>query len=235
MARRGSRNRLRSTLDSVFLHDMKNLEFRLSLLLSNLEEHYGDPDFKRNVVELLQSSLEKVDSVVDRWSAYRDAVLVKVPLDVNDLLQQVAAKARPRDGRRPRAENVALFPEPVPDVWGDSNYLGDAFLAVIQNALEAAGPAGRVEISTSVEERTRGGPRVVVTVADDGPGMSREFQRTRLFHPFQTTKAHGVGLGLYTARNIVRFHGGSLMVRSAPGSGTAVRIALPAVRESAGA
>jgi signal transduction histidine kinase len=212
---------------------MKNLEFRLSLLLSNLEEHYGDPDFKRSVVELLQSSLEKVDSVVDRWSAYRDAVLVKVPLDVNDLLGQVAAKARSREGGRPRAENLAFFPEEAPFVWGDSNYLGDAFLAVIQNALEAAGPAGRVEIATSVEERRRGGPRVVVTIADDGPGMSREFQRTRLFHPFQTTKANGVGLGLYTARNIVRFHGGTLTLRSASGGGTVVRIALPAERETA--
>ena len=229
----GRRERLQSTLDSVILHDMKNLEFRLNLLLSNLEEHYGDPEFKRSVVELLQSSLEKVDSVVDRWAAYRDAVLVKVPLDVNDLLGEVAAKARPRDGRRPRPENIAFLPEPVPPIWGDSNYLGDAFLAVIQNALEAAGPAGRVEISTGLESMKRG-TRVVVAIADDGPGMSREFQRTRLFHPFQTTKAHGVGLGLYTARNITRFHRGTLKVQSAPGQGTVVRISLPAESQASG-
>lgn len=227
---KASRGRLRSTLDSVFLHDMKNLEFRLSLLLSNLEEHYGDPDFKRSVVELLQSSLEKVDSVVDRWSAYRDAVLVKVPLEINDLLRQVAAKARPREGGR-RTDNIAFLPEPVPPVWGDSNYLGDAFLAIVQNALEAAGPAGRVEIATGVEAKRRGS-RVVVTIADDGPGMTREFQRNRLFHPFQTTKANGVGLGLYTARNIVRFHGGTLTIRSRPGQGTVVRVSLPAEPEA---
>ncbi len=231
MGRRPSRGRLRSTLDSVFLHDMKNLEFRLSLLLSNLEEHYGDPDFKRNVVELLQSSLEKVDSVVDRWSAYRDAVLVKVPLDINDLLQQVAARARPREGQRPKPENISLSTESLPPVWGDSNYLGDAFLALVQNALEAAGPGGRVEITTAVESKRRR-PRVVVTIADDGPGMSREFQRNRLFHPLQTTKVNGVGLGLYTARNIVQFHGGTLTLRSSPGKGTAVRVALPAETET---
>jgi signal transduction histidine kinase len=233
MARRASRNRLRSTLDSVFLHDMKNLEFRLSLLLANLEEHYGDPDFKRSVVDLLESSLEKVDSVVDRWSAYRDAVLVKVPLDVNDLVKEVAAKARPREGVRVRTDSIVLGAQPVPPVWGDSNYLGDAFLVVIQNALEAAGPSGRVEIVTGMES-TRPRARVVVAVADDGPGMTREFQRTRLFQPFQTTKANGVGLGLYTARNIVRFHGGSLTVQSRPGSGTVVRIALPAAPETPG-
>ena len=232
MARGAPRGRLRSTLDSVFLHDMKNLEFRLSLLLSNLEEHYGDPDFKRNVVELLQSSLEKVDSVVDRWAAYRDAVLVKVPLDVNDLIKEVAAKARPREGHKPRSENIAFVPEPVPPVWGDSHYLSDAFLAVVQNALEAAGPGGHVRIATGVEGKKRVS-RVVVTIADDGQGMTREFQRTRLFHPFQTTKANGVGLGLYTARNIVRFHGGTLTVRSSPGQGTVVRVTLPAEREAA--
>jgi len=232
MARRAPRGRLRSTLDSVFLHDMKNLEFRLSLLLSNLEEHYGDPDFKRNVVELLQSSLEKVDSVVDRWSAYRDAVLVKVPLDVNDLVKQVAAKARPREGQKPRAENFLFAAEPVPPVWGDSHYLSDAFLAIVQNALEAAGPGGQVRIATAVEPRKRG-DIVVVTITDDGQGMSRDFQRTRLFHPFQTTKANGVGLGLYTARNIVHFHGGTLTLRSSPGKGTVVRVTLPAEREAA--
>ena len=50
---------IRSTVDSILLHDMKNLGFRLSLLLSNLEEHYGDPDFKRSVVELLHGTFEQ--------------------------------------------------------------------------------------------------------------------------------------------------------------------------------
>ncbi|HKB69317.1 MAG TPA: ATP-binding protein [Thermoanaerobaculia bacterium] len=231
MARRGPRGRLRSTLDSVFLHDMKNLEFRLSLLLSNLEEHYGDPDFKRSVVELLQSSLEKVDSVVDRWSAYRDALLVKVPLDVNDLLRSVAARARSRDGAGPRPGHLEIRESALLPVWGDSNYLGDAFLSIVQNALEAAGSGGRVEIATAMEEK-RGAPRAVVTISDDGPGMSREFQRTRLFHPFQTTKPNGVGLGLYTARNIIRFHGGTLTVRSRPGEGTSVIVSLRAEPET---
>jgi signal transduction histidine kinase len=230
MARPPSRGKLRSTLDSVFLHDMKNLEFRLSLLLSNLEEHYGDPDFKRNVVELLQSSLEKVDSVVDRWSAYRDAVLIKVPLDLNDLVAGVTRRARSReDGRQP---SIDLRAAPLPSVWGDPNYLSDALLSVIQNALEAAGPSGHVIVSTGAEYRRRLA-YAIVTVTDDGPGMTRDFQRTKLFHPFQTTKQRGVGLGLYTARNIVRFHEGQLSVRSAPGQGTTVRISLRAERESA--
>ena len=213
------------------MHDMKNLEFRLSLLLSNLEEHYGDPDFKRSVVELLQSSLEKVDSVVDRWSAYRDALLVKVPLDVNDLLRSVAARARSRDGAGPRPGHLEIRESALLPVWGDSNYLGDAFLSIVQNALEAAGSGGRVEIATAMEEK-RGAPRAVVTISDDGPGMSREFQRTRLFHPFQTTKPNGVGLGLYTARNIIRFHGGTLTVRSRPGEGTSVIVSLRAEPET---
>ena len=42
------RRRIRSTKDSVLIHDIRNLELRLSLLLSNMEEHYGDPDFKKS-------------------------------------------------------------------------------------------------------------------------------------------------------------------------------------------
>lgn len=229
MTRPPSRGRLRSTLDSVFLHDMKNLEFRLNLLLSNLEEHYGDPEFKRSVVDLLQSSLEKVDSVVERWSAYSDAVLIKVPLDLNDLVSGVATKARSREGGRQAA--VEVHQTALPEVWGDPNYLSEALLSIVQNAIEAAGPSGKVAISTAREVR-RNVPHAIVSVTDDGPGMSREFQRTRLFRPFQTSKTRGVGLGLYTARNIVRFHQGTLVVRSAPGKGTTVVVTLRAERES---
>ena len=47
--RRAGTRGLRSAADSVLLHDMKNVGQRLNLLLSNLDEHYGNPDFKRSV------------------------------------------------------------------------------------------------------------------------------------------------------------------------------------------
>ena len=235
MAQRRARRGMRSTMDSVFLHDMKNLEFRLNLLLSNLEEHYGDPDFKRSVVELLQSSLQKVDTVVERWSAHKDAVMVKVPVDVNELLADAATRVRSRDSygaSGAAAPKIALAPEALPPVWADPHYLSDAFGSIVQNALEAAGPGGQVLIESHPEER-RGTPWVAVEISDDGPGMSREFIRTRLFRPFQTMKSYGIGLGLYTAREIIRSHRGSVSVRSRLGQGTLVTVRLRAEREDA--
>ena len=231
MPPRRSHRRIRSTINSVFLHDMKNLEFRLNLLRSNLEEHYGDPDFKRSVVDLLQSTLEKVDSVVGRWSAHKESVLIKVALDLNDVLEQVVKEARPRPSLfeshparwRPPESRFA----PIPEVWGDPHYLKDAFLSIVQNALEAAGPGGHVSVESRLTSH-RGNQAVEVEIRDDGPGMSKDFIRARLFRPFQTTKSDGVGLGLYTAREIIRYHSGEIRVESQLGSGATVRVRIPA-------
>ena len=57
--------------------------------------------------------------------------------------------------------------------------------------------------------------------------MSEEFQRTRLFHAFSTTKAKGIGLGLYTCREVIKVHGGHIEVKSEKGTGTTFRVVLP--------
>ena len=67
-------------------------------------------------------------------------------------------------------------------------------------------------------------PKTVVEVIDNGAGMSPEFLRDRLFRPFETTKPDGVGLGLATASQIVRFHRGTIRILSQPGGGTVVRV-----------
>jgi len=217
----GSRRRVRSTQDSVLLHDIRNLELRLSLLLSNMEEHYADPDFKRSATDLLQATVQKLDGIARSWSARRDSVLIKVPLELNDLLQEVLRMCRPRGRSAPR---MSVSSAEVPGVWGDPYYLREAIQSVVQNAQEAA--ASGVTVRTGLERR---GARdfAVVEIEDDGPGMSAEFVRRRLFRPFQTTKPGGVGLGLYTARRILRHHRGDVEVRSAEGEGTCVRLLLP--------
>ena len=217
-----SPRRIRATKDSVLIHDIRNLGLRLSLLQSNLEENYGDPDFKRSAADLLQSTIQKLDGIARSWSSRGDSVLIKVPLELNDLLLEALRTCQPR-GRVSTPRMVTTLAE-VPGIWGDPYYLREAIQSVVQNAQEAAGTS--VTVRTILERR---GARnfAVVEIEDDGPGMSAEFVRRKLFRPFQTTKPEGVGLGLYTARRILRHHRGDIEVRSTEGKGTSMRVLLP--------
>ena len=220
---------LRATLDRVLIHDMKNMGFRLQLLLANLDEHYGDPEFKRSVQELLSSTIERLERVVGRWSAHEDAVLIKVSLDLNGVLREVAQTSPRRAGGRSAARLPQLSTAlgALPPVWGDPYYLRDAFQSLVENAVEASSPAGKVVVRSYATGNGRRS-RAVVEIIDNGSGMSQEFIRESLFQPFATTKPNGVGLGLFTAAQIVRYHGGTMRVLSQPGGGTVVRLAFPA-------
>jgi PAS domain S-box-containing protein len=98
----------------------------------------------------------------------------------------------------------AHLPE-LPDLDIDPDQLQVAFANIMRNALEAMGPVGRLTVTARVEE----GCAVVVSVTDTGPGLTDEV-RGRLFEPLLTTKPHGLGLGLVTARSLVENHGGEL-------------------------
>jgi two-component system cell cycle sensor histidine kinase/response regulator CckA len=112
---------------------------------------------------------------------------------------------------------------------------------LITNASEAIGQKpGKITLTTGVAEldaeelaQSRvgdappSGRYVFLEVTDTGIGMDDETQR-RLFEPFFTTKFQGRGLGMAAVLGIVRGHHGALLVRSAPGRGTAVKVLFPA-------
>ena len=85
------------------------------------------------------------------------------------------------------------------------------------------GLEGRIQVRTDHREG-----RVVLTVADNGCGMSEAFLKESLFRPFQSTKVKGLGIGMFQARMIVEAHGGSIQVESETGKGTTVRVSLQA-------
>jgi len=68
---------------------------------------------------------------------------------------------------------------------------------------------------------------VFLKVRDNGCGMSQEFLNKNLFRPFQTTKKHGLGIGMFQSKMIVEAHGGRIIVESEAGKGTTFRVALP--------
>ena len=95
---------------------------------------------------------------------------------------------------------------------------------MIINALEAM----NMEKGTlSIAAGTTDEGKPFFSVSDTGVGMSRRFVEEKLFRPFATTKKRGVGLGLYTCREVVVANGGSIEVDSQQGAGTTFRVVLP--------
>lgn len=151
-----------------------------------------------------------------------DAQTDKVAL--TPLLEQIAEEFGRELARR--GIDVALkLPAELPRVRADALLLGQVVNGLVANAVEAMERDGHLEIAC---ESARGGREVLLSVRDDGPGMTNE-QLRRAGKPFYTTKAKGLGVGLALARRIVERFGGSLVIDSEPGKGTTVRIALPTV------
>ena len=67
----------------------------------------------------------------------------------------------------------------------------------------------------------------MLSVEDNGCGMSEAFVKESLFRPFQSTKKRGLGIGLFQSRAIVHAHGGGMDVESEPGRGTTFLVSLP--------
>jgi signal transduction histidine kinase len=106
------------------------------------------------------------------------------------------------------------------------------FLNLVKNALESVKGQGTLAIATRMDAgyrvRRRGGDEriLVVTVADNGPGVP-EPDRARLFAPFFSTKARGSGLGLALCQRIVVQHGGTIVHETPDAGGARFRITLP--------
>ena len=93
---------------------------------------------------------------------------------------------------------------------------------LVLNADQATGEHGDITIKTVCDAG-----RVVLSVVDNGSGMSDAFVAESLFRPFQSTKKDGMGIGLFQSKMIVEAHGGRIDVRSEEGSGTTFDVVLP--------
>jgi signal transduction histidine kinase len=112
-------------------------------------------------------------------------------------------------------------------VRGDPARLGQVFLNLLTNALEACQAAGRGPHSIRVQTAdTASGIRI--EIQDSGIGVPPDIGE-RVFEPFFTTRAsrEGTGLGLYLSRRIVQDHGGTIAYRHEPGGGSLFAVELP--------
>jgi signal transduction histidine kinase len=166
----------------------------------------------------IREECDTLEAVIRRFVDFVKRESLQIgPFDVVRTLTRVAA----RESRSRTGPEVGLgrLPPSMP-LSGDEELLERAFENLVRNARDAAGPQGEVSLAAVVE-----GDRVVVTIADDGPGLSPE--RRRELRPFFTTKPGGLGLGLPIAYKIVHLHEGEMTFHDHAPRGLEVRIRLP--------
>lgn len=211
-------------------HDFNN---QLHVIRNSLEilERQDPRADDRRCLEMIRRSADRAAALTRQLLAFaRRQPLEPQPLDVNDLVTQVAELLRHALGEQITVETV--LGREVASVAADAGQLETALLNLAINARDAMGQAGRLTLETAnvtLDEAWR--PYVMIAVSDTGTGMPPEVAE-RACEPFFTTKApgHGTGLGLSQVAGFAQQAGGRVLISSTPGQGTTVRLYLPESR-----
>lgn len=212
-------------LSAMLTHDLKNAIEALSLLVSNMERHYDNQEFRADAMKSLNISTQNLKALVARLSnpvtTLSGEHMRPQPVDLVPILQKVI-KTMADPLRHTHHIETDLPPSLIALVDGER--IEKCIENLVLNGLEAMGTkSGTLKIEAGNAEQGK----VFFKVTDTGVGMSPDFIERQLYHPFATTKRKGVGLGLYTCREVVRANGGAIEVDSREGAGTTFRVVLP--------
>jgi putative PEP-CTERM system histidine kinase len=210
-------------MSAFFVHDLKNAASTLSLTLQNLPVHFDDPAFRQDALRGIGETASRINQLISRVGALRHLEPKLAEVDLN-LLVTDALKAL---NGTPGISVVKEF-HLQPKLKVDRDQFGSVITNLLLNARDAIRPGGEVRVETDQSDGW-----AILSVADNGCGMSPAFLKASLFRPFQTTKKKGLGIGMFQSKMIVEAHRGKIQVDSEPGAGTTIRVMLPLDRQAA--
>jgi two-component system NtrC family sensor kinase len=208
------------------------LEYPLSAILGRSELLAASSNLSREQLATAQKIGQQArrtrELVSDLLSFAQQVPGEKNPLELKPLLQ----RAIQMEGFKLENKKISLTVESstaVPRVMGNPNQLLQAFLQIIENAVDALQEVGGGRLQVSL---WREGNEVAVRFADSGPGLK---DPERVFDPFYTTKpvGKGTGLGLSATYGVIQDHKGQITCHNRPEGGAAFEIRLPVIKVAA--
>ncbi|MDY6852447.1 MAG: ATP-binding protein, partial [Thermodesulfobacteriota bacterium] len=209
------------TTASKVNHQVGNFLNNLGLALSIIKiDHLSDPS--RHSLAVIEENTRQIQMFIERLLNFsRRADLTLTPWLPGPELKRIL-DAR-QDQAKEKQVTLSLKAVTTPPILADRVLLEQALLNLLDNALEATPPEGRVEVGIGLD-----GERIKIEIEDTGHGIAPE-DLDNIFTPFFTTKkGKGTGLGLALVQTIIEAHGGEVIITSRPDQGTKATCWLPA-------
>ena len=212
-------------------HEIRNPLTVMKLLYHSLNLQFPESDPRAKDARIIDAKIEHLNKIVEQILDFARTTEPKLaPVNLNELVDELGLLVRHKLGN----QNIRLIRDlssDLPLIMGDAPQLEQAFLNLILNAAEAMPEGGTLTVKSHAIRVPRHSPQpthVAVEFKDTGKGMSEELQKRAFTAVLSTTKAKGNGLGLAIVGRIVETHRGTLRIKSRPGHGTTIRVALPA-------
>ena len=187
-------------------------------------------DYRREdilaAMEKASAQAERAGKIIRRTREFvKKSEPVRAPAALAEIVEEAIGFAEIEARKAAVAIQVSIPPD-LPPVFADRIMVEQVVLNLVKNGIEAMQQTPPEVRTLNLAARLDGEGMVEVTVADRGCGMTDD-QVERLYTPFFTTKAEGMGMGLNICRSIVEFHDGRLWVQPNPGGGSVFRFTLP--------
>jgi len=233
------RERLRDRLAALgemaaaIAHEVKNPLAGIEVMAGILKRQLPESQDAQNILADIIKEAKMANVIVQEVLAFVRPIRLELEnVSVADVISDAISMAESHE-RRGGAQVIVDAPESLRPIQGDPHQLRQIFTNLVTNAFEAMNGSGEVQITAVAvdgDEDAAGehgtGPTVIITVADNGPGIPADVM-DRIFSPFFTTKPQGSGLGLAIVRKIVDAHDGRIDVSQRAGGGTVFRVTLP--------
>ena len=187
-------------------------------------------DYRREdilaAMEKASAQAERAGKIIRRTREFvKKSEPVRAPAALAEIVEEAIGFAEIEARKAAVAIQVSIPPD-LPPVFADRIMIEQVVLNLVKNGIESMQQTPPDARALNLAARLDGEGMVEVTVADRGCGMTDD-QVERLYTPFFTTKAEGMGMGLNICRSIIELHGGRLWFEANPGGGTIFSFTLP--------
>jgi signal transduction histidine kinase len=216
-------------------HEIRNPLAAVKTIVFALQSELAPGDARRADFEIMGEEIEQMERAIQR---FLDFARPQEPVFALVSMRQALANAAALLSRQAQEQGVELAVRAETDlvVRADRRQLEQVFVNLMLNALQVMPDGGRLSAVLRQDHRPAGGGErgewVEAEIADTGPGIPEPLL-ARIFDPFVTGRAGGVGLGLAIVRQIVGQHQGRISVRNQPAGGAAFTLRLPAMEGQA--